>query len=146
MRNKTLVILKPDAIQRNLVVNILSRLQREDLHISKMKIKWMDKPLTEKFYGHVKEKVVDQRIFYNIVDYMGSTPLLFLVFEGNDVAKRVKMLAGATDPSKAAKGTIRGDFGIDTKEQADRELRPVRNLIHASDPEDAEKEIKMFFD
>jgi nucleoside-diphosphate kinase len=146
MRNKTLVIIKPDAIQRNLIVNILSRLQKEDLHISNMRIKWMDKPLAEEFYGHVKEKVVDQRIFYNIVDYMGSMPLLFLVFEGNDVAKRIKTLAGATDPSKAAKGTIRGDFGIDTKERADRELRPVKNLIHTSDPEAAEKEIKMFFD
>jgi len=144
MKERTLVIIKPDAIERKLVCSLVSKFRNEKLDIVEMKFEKVEKSLFEKLYGHIRKKVVNERIFHDTVNFMSSVPLVFLVLEGKNAARRVKELAGATDPVKAKKGTIRGDFGIDSREVADKEFRSVRNLIHASDPESATKEIRYF--
>ena len=143
--NRTLVIMKPDAIQRQLTAPILRRFEDNGLVVARMKIHQFGKPVFEEHYKHIKAKVADQRIFHNVVDWMSSIPLLYIDLRGEDAARRVKEMAGPTDPSKAPTTTIRGEYGIDTKEKADKELRATYNLLHTSDPESAEKEIRLFF-
>ena len=144
--NRTLVIMKPDSIQRRLTAPILARFEGAGLEVARVNIQQFGKPVFEEHYKHIRKKVVDPRIFHNVVAWMSSMPLWYIELKGENAAKIVKEMAGPTDPAKAPKGTIRGDFGIDTKEQADRELRATYNLVHTSDPENAERELKLFFD
>jgi len=144
--NRTLVIMKPDAIQRRLAPSILGRFEGAGLEVARIKIHQFSKPVFEAHYNHISGKVADPRIFQNMIAWMSSMPLQFIEFKGENAAAIVKQMTGPTDPSKAPKGTIRGDFGTDTKEQADKELRSIYNLLHTSDPEDADKELRLFFD
>jgi nucleoside-diphosphate kinase len=143
--NRTLVIIKPDAIQRRLTAPILERFESAGFYVARVKIHQFGKPVFEAHYNHIKAKVADPRIFQNTINWMSSIPLWYIDLRGKDAARKVKIMTGPTDPSKAPKGTIRGDFGIDTKEQADKELRSIYNLLHTSDPKDADKELRLFF-
>lgn len=129
---RTLVLIKPDAVQRGLVGEILSRLERRGLKIIGLKLIWLNESLARQHYDVHKGK----SFFERLVSYITSGPLVAAVFEGPKAIEVVRRTMGETDPSKAAPGTIRGDLALDIE----------YNLIHGSDsPETAEKEIRLFF-
>jgi nucleoside-diphosphate kinase len=129
---RTLVLIKPDAMQRGLAGEIIGRLERRGLKITGMRLMKVSRPLAQKHYGEHRGKP-----FYpGLVDYISSSPVLAAVFEGNDAIRAVRQTFGATDPKEATPGSVRADFGIDKG----------RNLTHASDsPESAKREIALFF-
>jgi nucleoside-diphosphate kinase len=130
---RTLVILKPDAVRRGLMGEILGRIERKaDWTITALELRTLDRPTLERHYAeHVG------RPFYEpLVEFMLSGPVAVLVVEGERVIEGVRALAGPTDPIAAAPGSIRGDFGTIVRE----------NLVHASDSEQsAERETKIFY-
>jgi nucleoside-diphosphate kinase len=129
---KSLVLVKPDAMERQLAGAIIGRLQAEGLKLIALKMLHMDKALAERHYAVHKGK----SFFNDVVNYMTSTPIVAAAFEGEGVIERIRKVMGATDPAKAAPGTIRKDYGLDIQ----------RNSTHASDsPENGEKEIALFF-
>ena len=129
---KSLVLIKPDAMQRGLAGTIISRLQGEGLRLVALKMFHMDRDLAERHYAIHRDKP----FYKDLVTYITSTPIVASVFEGKGAVALIRKLMGATDPAKALAGTIRGDFGLDVQ----------RNATHASDSvENAEKEIRLFF-
>ena len=129
---KSLVLIKPDAMERGLATEILSRLEGAGLKLVALRMLHMDKALAERHYAIHRDKP----FFKDLVDYIISTPIVAAVFSGEGAVDRIRELMGATDPAKAADGTIRKDFGMDIQ----------RNSTHASDsPENAVKEIEIFF-
>jgi len=129
---KSLVLIKPDAMQRELAGAIIGRLQAEGLRLLALKILHMDRELAGRHYAVHKDKP----FFVELVEYITSTPIVAAVFEGDNAIERIRRIMGATDPARAAPGTIRQDFGLDVQ----------RNATHASDsPENAAKEIALFF-
>ncbi|MEU2870726.1 nucleoside-diphosphate kinase [Streptomyces olivoreticuli] len=133
MSQRTLVLLKPDAVRRGLVGEIIGRIERKaNWTISALELRTLDRGTLEQHYAeHIG------RDFYEpLMQFMSSGPIVALVVEGERVIEGVRALAGPTDPISAAPGSIRGDFGTITRE----------NLIHASDSEEsAQREIKIFF-
>jgi len=129
---RSLVLIKPDAIQRGLAGEIISRLERKGLKIVAMKMLHMDKNLAHRHYAVHKGKA----FFDDLVNFITSSPLIAIVFQGKNAVEIIRQMMGETDPAKAQSGTIRGDFGIDIG----------HNLIHGSDSlENASKEIDLFF-
>ena len=129
---RTFVMLKPDAVQRGLIGEIISRFEKKGLKIVAMKMLKVDKALAEEHYAEHREKP----FFQSLVDYITSGPVVAMVVEGKNAIKIVRTLVGATNPAEALPGTIRGDYGLEVG----------RNVIHASDsPESAEREISLFF-
>jgi nucleoside-diphosphate kinase len=129
---KSLVLVKPDAMERGLATEILSRIEGAGLKLVAMRMLHMDRALAERHYAIHRDK----SFFRDLVDYITSTPVVAAVFEGEDAVARVRRVMGATDPAQAEEGTIRRDYGLDIQ----------RNSTHASDSvENAEKEISLFF-
>lgn len=129
---RSLVLIKPDAMQRGLAGTIISRLEGEGLKLVALKMLHMNRALAERHYAIHRDKP----FFKDLADYITSTPIVAGVFEGEGAVELIRRVMGATDPAKAEVGTIRRDFGLDVQ----------RNSTHASDsPENAEKEIKLFF-
>ena len=142
MIERTLVIIKPDGIRRRLADEITRRYESAGLKIIKKKTVQATQQLLRQHYSaHVKKP------FYAALEkYMMGSPVIAMIVEGENAISRVREITGVTDPSKAAKGTIRGDLGNDSVEKADKEGRAIQNLIHASgNKEEAEKEIKLWF-
>lgn len=131
--DRTLVICKPDAVERGLVGEILARLERKGLRVVAAELRTIDRETAGRHYEEHKEKP----FFSELVDFITRGPALIAVVEGpEETWKVVRTLMGATNPRDALPGTIRGDFGILLTE----------NLVHGSDgPESAEREIKLFF-
>jgi len=129
---RSLVLVKPDAVQRGLAGDIISRLEGRGLKIVAVKMLQMDKALAQRHYA-----VHQGKPFYNsLVEFITSGPIIAAVFEGENAVEVIRQSMGATDSSKAAPGTIRGDFGLDIE----------HNLVHGSDSlENARKEISLFF-
>ena len=129
---KSLVLIKPDAVQRGLAGEIISRLEKKGLKIVAMKMLHMDKNLAQRHYAIHKGKV----FFDDLVNFITSSPVIAIVFQGKNAVEIIRRMMGETDPAKAHRGTIRGDFGIDIG----------HNLVHGSDSlENASKEIDLFF-
>lgn len=129
---KSLVLIKPDAMERGLATGILSRIEGAGLKLVALRMLHMDRTLAERHYAIHRDKP----FFKDLVDYIISTPIVAAVFAGEDAIERIRKLMGATDPAQAAEGTIRKEFGVDIQ----------RNSTHASDsPENAVKEIEIFF-
>ena len=129
---ETLVIVKPDAVERGLVGEILSRVQQKSLRIAEMRLMHVDRDLAERLYGEHREKA----FFSELVDFITSGDVVVARIAGENAIPVVRGLMGATDPVKAAPGTIRGDFG----------LVITQNLVHGSDsPESAKRELDLFF-
>ncbi len=129
---KSLVLIKPDAMQRGLAGTIITRLEKRGLKLVALKMLHLDKALAQRHYAIHKDKP----FFNNLVDYISSTPIVAAVFEGEGAIAVIRKTIGETDPAKAEAGTIRGDFGVDIE----------HNSVHGSDSaETAEKEIKLFF-
>jgi nucleoside-diphosphate kinase len=129
---RSLVLIKPDAIQRGLAGEIISRLEKKGLKIVAMKMLHMDKNLAQRHYAVHKGKA----FFDDLVNFITSSPIIAIVFQGKNAVEIIRRIMGETDPAKASSGTIRGDFGIDIG----------HNLVHGSDSlENASKEIGLFF-
>ncbi len=129
---KTLSIIKPDAVEKGVIGEIISRFEKEGIKIKAMKMLHLTKEEAKRFYIVHKDKP-----FYDsLTDYMSSGPIVVMVLEGENVISRNREIMGATDPKKAAPGTIRNLYGENIE----------RNAIHGSDsPESAEREIRFFF-
>jgi len=129
---KSMVLIKPDAIQRELAGEIIARLEKKGLKIVAMKMLQMDKALAHRHYAIHKGKA----FFDGLVDFITSGPIIARVFQGKSAVAVIRRAMGETDPAKASAGTIRGSFGLDIE----------HNLIHGSDSvENAAKEIGIFF-
>jgi nucleoside-diphosphate kinase len=129
---RSLVLIKPDAMQRGLAGTIITRLESQGLKLVAMKMLHPDKALAKRLYAIHRDKP----FFESLVDYISSAPIIATVFQGKEAVEVIRDTMGATDPAKAEAGTIRGDFGLDIGS----------NTIHGSDSvETAEEEIKLFF-
>ena len=129
---RSLVLIKPDAMQRGLAGEIIARLEKKGLKIVAIKMLHMDKSLAQRHYAIHKGKV----FFDDLVSFITSSPVIAIVFQGKNAVEIIRQMMGETDPAKAYSGTIRGDFGIDIG----------HNLVHGSDSlENASKEIDLFF-
>jgi nucleoside-diphosphate kinase len=129
---RSLVLIKPDAMQRGLAGTIIGRLEREGLKLVALKMLHVDRALAERHYAVHRDKP----FYEDLVNYIISTPIVASVFQGEGAVGLIRKLMGATDPAQAEAGTIRSDFGLDIQ----------RNSTHASDSvANAETEIKLFF-
>lgn len=129
---RTLVMIKPDGVERNLIGKIISIFEEKGLRIVALKKLRLSKEQAEAFYIVHK----DRPFYKSLTDYISSGPVVAMVLEGKDVIKTVRKIMGATDPKEAEEGTIRKLLGIDKE----------KNTVHGSDsPESAQKEINFFF-
>lgn len=169
-KEKTLVLIKPDGVQRSLIGEIISRFERVGLKMVALKMIVPTKEQAESFYPSSDEwfkavgnktlkgyeakgikltkEPIEQGKFVKktLVDFLTSGPIVAMVLEGNEAIGIVRKLVGSTEPLTSDVGTIRGDFTIDSYTIADGDKRAVRNLIHASEsPEETEREIKIWF-
>jgi nucleoside-diphosphate kinase len=129
---RTLVVIKPDGVQRGLIGSILTRFERKGFRVLALRLLTVSRPMAETHYA-----VHEGKFFYpELVEYISSGPVVAMVLEGVEAIKAVRLLVGSTRPYEAAPGTIRGDLA----------LTGLRNLIHASDaPETATAEISLWF-
>ena len=129
---RTLVLIKPDAMRRRLAGDILGRLERRGLEIRAAKLLTVGRDLAERHYAEHREKP----FFGELVEFITSGPLVAMVLEGEQAVTAARQVIGATNPTSAAPGTIRGDLALAMPD----------NLVHGSDsPESAEREIALWF-
>ncbi len=175
LKQRALLIIKPDGVQRGLIGKIVKRFEQVGLTVIGLKFIWATKeqivahyPETEAWFKKVGERTLtnyakkglDAKKVFNttdavsigktvkkwLINYLQESPLFFAVVEGYDCIEIVRKLSGNTIPLLAAPGTIRGDFSHDTIDLANEQNRPLRNVIHASDTiEDGEKEVNLWF-
>ncbi|HLC75168.1 MAG TPA: nucleoside-diphosphate kinase [Candidatus Nanoarchaeia archaeon] len=170
MKEKTLVLVKPDAVQRGLVGEIVSRFERTGIKLIAMKMVYASKELAGKHYADDEEwlksvgekaaKAAQERgdklketpiqfgrkIRKQLMDYISMSPVVAIVLEGHNAVATVRKLVGPTSPEHAAPGTIRGDYSHETYVMADTRGRPIQNLIHASGTaQEALREIPVWF-
>lgn len=165
MLQSTLVLIKPDATEKNLIGEIISRYEEAGLKVVELKMLHAPSNIIEKHYpmdreylesigektiaaGQKVKSAYDQgkKVVTWLRSFISSGPIVAMVLEGEDAVSSVRKITGFTDPSTAQKGTIRSDLGTDSILVANKEERPVYNLIHASgSEEEAEKEIKLWF-
>jgi nucleoside-diphosphate kinase len=146
LRERTLVILKPDAVARGLAGRILQRLEEASLKIIGMKMRTMDADFTRKHYFDLEERL-GAAVYNATAGFMQRGPVIAFVLEGEDAVGTVRKLVGTTYPNEAQPGSIRGDFAHQSKAVATATGKPVANLVHASGNRDeAEYEVKLWFD
>ncbi len=134
---KTLVLVKPDGVARGLVGEVIARIEAKGYRIAALRMLQADRALLEKHYAEHQGKP----FFEPLVEFMMSGPIVAIVAEGNRVIEGFRSLAGVTDPTVAAPGTIRGDLA------RDQGTKVVQNIVHGSDsPESAAREIAIFFE
>ncbi len=169
-KERTLVIIKPDGIQRSLVGEILSRFERVGLKMTALKMvmaqeqqcwdhynkddEWFLKKGTQLVENlqnaglPVEKEAIEygRGIINVLVEYMTASPVIVMILEGNAATAVVTKLVGGTEPTTSDIGTIRGDYAIDSYQMANQDNRGVRNLMHCSEsPEEAERELKIWF-
>lgn len=171
-KEQTFVILKPDSVQRSLIGEIINRIERTGLKLVALKMINMDEEHLTNHYGKNDEwylekgtkrvrlmqeagKKIDQNrspieygkdIIRGVIRYMQASPVIAMVWEGNQAVAVVKKLVGTTDPTASDVGTIRGDYQLDSYSLSDTEERGIRNLIHCTDqPSEAQREIDIWF-
>ena len=133
---KTLILVKPDGVARGLVGEVVSRIEAKGYAIDSLRMLQADRALLEKHYA----EHVDKPFYEPLVEFMMSGPIVAIVASGNRVIEGFRSLAGVTDPTVAAPGTIRGDLA------RDQGTKVVQNIVHGSDsPESAAREIQIFF-
>ncbi len=129
---RTLVLVKPDGVQRGLVAEILGRFERRGLHLAGLKLMRVSEELASRHYAEHQGKP----FYAGLIAFITSSPVVAMVLEGPDVVVTVRTMMGATNPAKAAPGTIRGDLALDFG----------MNAVHGSDsPERGEQEVALFF-
>lgn len=129
---RSLVLVKPDGVQRGLIGEVISRLERRGLRLAAAKFVWVTRDLAERHYAEHKGKP-----FYDgLIEYITSAPVMAMAWEGPDAVAAIRQTMGSTKPTEAAPGSLRHDFA----------LQIGRNLTHASDrPETGEREVKLWF-
>ncbi|MDB5166886.1 MAG: hypothetical protein JWN26_31 [Candidatus Saccharibacteria bacterium] len=145
---RTLILFKPDAVQRGVVGEILSRFERVGLKIVGTKMLAPDQKHYYKHYEEIGQVITrrGQETFDNVLDMMSQGPVIAMVFEGVEAVELVRKLVGSTEPKSSAPGTIRGDYSHMSYGYGDAHKKGIPNLIHASgDASDAEKEIPHWF-
>lgn len=172
IKEQTFVILKPDTIQRSLIGEIINRIERTGLKLVAVKMIRPDENRLTDHYGKNDDwylekgtkrikflqdagKSVDSArppieygkdIIRGVIRYMQSSPVVAMVWEGNQAVAVVKKLVGTTDPTTSDVGTIRGDYQLDSYSLSDVEQRGIRNLLHCTDkPEESQREINIWF-
>ena len=131
--DRTLVLVKPDGVQRGLIGEVISRLENRGIKLVALKLLQIDANLARQHYA----EHVDRPFFKGLVDFITSSPVAAMVWEAENVTSLVRQTMGETDPMKSLPGTLRGDLGINIG----------RNLVHGSDSaESAQREIDLFFD
>ena len=129
---KTFFMIKPDGVQRNLVGEIISRVEAKGFSITKIKMMTVSKELAEQHYGEHKDKP----FFNDLVSFITSGPVVAMQVEGENVVLQIRNLMGATNPSESTPGSIRGDLATELD----------KNVVHGSDSgESAERELSLFF-
>ena len=129
---QTLVLVKPDGVQRGLIGEVISRLEQRGLKLVGLKLMQVDGALARQHYG----EHADRPFFGGLVDFITSAPVVAMAWEADNVVEAVRNTMGQTNPTSSAPGTIRGDLGLDIG----------RNLVHGSDsPESAQRELSLFF-
>ena len=143
MIEKSLILLKPDAVERGLSGEIMHRFERSGLKMIGMKMVWIDKEFAAKHYNaHVKKD-----FYKSLEEYITSGPVIAVVLEGVGAVSIIRKMAGDTEPKKSAPGTIRGDFAVHSYEYSDKKGISIKNLIHASGTKkEADHEIKLWFE
>ena len=132
MSEETLIFLKPSALERGIVGDVLSRFERKGLKFKALKLIKMNRELADEFYSIHKGK----HFFQELIDTISDKYIVAAILSGREAIKVVRSLIGATDPVKASPGTIRGDYGLDITD----------NIIHASDSKESfEREVKILF-
>lgn len=132
MSQRTLVLVKPDGVQRGLIGEVIGRIERKGFKIVALELRTLDRSIAETHYGEHKDKP----FFKDLVDFITGGPLVAAVIEGNEAIAAWRQMMGATNPANAAMGTIRGDLATETQ----------FNVSHGSDSEEsAAREIKLFF-
>lgn len=132
MSERTLILVKPDGVKRRLIGEVVSRIERKGLDITRMELRTISRETAQQHYA----EHVERPFFGELVDFITSAPLVAMVVEGPDAVKSMRGLMGATNPVEATPGSIRGDFATVIGE----------NIVHGSDsPENGEREIKIFF-
>lgn len=170
-KEKTLVIIKPDGLQRSLVGEIIQRYERSGLKLVGLKMLIPSAQQVKKHYlidpqwlaktgqktiqayqnNHQKPPYANPKdmgnfILNKLIKYISSSPIILMVWQGMHAVQVVRKITGSTEPKSSDVGTIRGDFTIDSYQIADTDQRAVRNLVHASgSPQEAQKEIKIWF-
>ena len=153
MRERTLVLIKPDGVKRHLIGKIITRFEDSGLKIVGMKMVWADEDFARKHYREeLDERYKEVELKYGrnvrteLVEYLKEGPVIAIVLEGVDAIKVTRKITGTTYPSESPAGTIRGDFAHISKEFANSNKVMVKNLIHASeDSESAKIEIDLWF-
>jgi nucleoside-diphosphate kinase len=129
---QTLILVKPDGVQRGLVGEVIARLERKGFTLRALELKTLDRETAEEHYGEHRERP----FFGELVEFITSGPLVAMCVEGDDAIKGMRQIMGATNPIEAAPGSIRGDFATVIGE----------NIVHGSDsPESAQRELGIFF-
>lgn len=169
-KERTLVLLKPDAVQRALIGEIITRFEKVGLKIIALKMAYPNEELASNHYPAdeewmkmvgekqkksaeskgltINEENIDigKRIHSYLLSYLTMSPIIAIVFEGNNAVAQIRKMVGSTNPGDALPGTIRGDYTIDTYSLADNSKRPIQNLIHASGTvKEAKREIFVWF-
>ena len=170
MKENTLVLLKPDAVQRGLVGEIITRFEKSGLKIVAMKMVYPNEQIAGNHYiadenwlktvgekqkeAYAKkgltlnetERELGLKVRNQLIEFLTMSPVMAFVLQGHNAVKHVRKLVGSTSPGDSAPGTIRGDYAFDTYQLADASKRPIQNLIHASgEVQEAQREIKIWF-
>jgi nucleoside-diphosphate kinase len=142
---RTLVLLKPDAVARGLVGRLIARFEDALLKVVAAKMVWMDADLTRRHYFDLEDRF-GAKVYNLMAEFMQTGPVLAIVLEGVEAVACTRKLVGPTYPDQAAPGTIRGDFAHMSRAYANEHGLAVANLVHASgNPEEAEHEIEVWF-
>ena len=147
MVERTLVLVKPDAVKRQLTGRIVERFENAGLKIVGMKMIWVDDNFAKK---HYREDDIAKRhgetVWKNLLKFIVEGPVVAFVLEGNDVIEVVRKICGPTEPKSAQPGTIRGDFAHHSYSSADAGQKAIRNVVHSSaNKDDAKLEIVLWF-
>jgi len=145
MIQRTLVLIKPDGVQRGLSGEIIKRFENIGLKISGMKMVWINEEFAKKHYSDIAERR-GEKVFRGLMDLITMGPVIAMVLEGVDAVEIVRKVCGTTEPKAALPGTIRGDFAHVSFEYSDKVEEAVRNVVHASGtPDEAKVEIDLWF-
>ena len=131
-KERTLIIIKPDGVQKKLIGEALSRFEKAGLDIAHLEVRRLKKSAAKNFYSHLKTKI-HPKIYDNIIEYMTSGKVVICILEGENASQKVRQMCGPTNPKKAPKGTIRGDFGEEDMEETTRKKKAIKNIIHSSE-------------
>jgi len=143
MIQRTLVLVKPDGVQRAIVGEIFTRFEKAGLKIVGLKQVWVDKEFAKEHYADH----IDKPFYSGLESLITMGPVIAMVLEGVESVEQVRKMVGATEPKKASPGTIRGDYAHVSYGHADKHRIAIKNLVHASDSvENAKKEIALWFE